>query len=302
MERIEQVHPSELHRVLAYVLAPPDQSELAGPAQVGAYTEYLAGTAVEWEALQFRRHERVTGLVLTLLLPGSAALTMLPTPGEHGIDPADQVRVQVAALERLGRRRLHYAQALSEPEATTKAAALQQAGYGHLTSLLYLERDVDQPLGPAPGPAEATWVPFSAETREAFATTLQATYVDSLDCPELAGLRPVEDVIASHKAAGPLGSALWETAWLEGQAAACTLLSAMTRGSVLEIVYMGVVPGFRRRGVGTLLLRRAVQRARELGADRMLVVVDERNEPARHLYARFGFASIAVRDAYLYCW
>jgi ribosomal protein S18 acetylase RimI-like enzyme len=302
MPRIEQVQPAGLRNVLAYVLARPGQSSLAAPTQVEAYVEYLGACPVGWEALQLRRADRVTGLVFVLLLPGSAAMLMLPTPGEHGINPADQARVQAAALDRLGRRRLRYTQALLEPEAATKHAALLEAGFRRLTTLLYLERDVGYPSTDIRDPHEVEWVPFDQVTYDDFAGTLLATYEDSLDCPELTGLRPVDDVIASHQAAGVAGSKLWELARQEGRNSGCILLSTLARGSTVEIVYMGVVPAFRRRGVGTLLLQRALQRARRLGAVRMLVVVDQRNTPAKRLYERFGFASVAVRDAYLYSW
>jgi len=302
MQRIEQVQPAGLRKVLAYVLAAAGQPSLATPAQVEAYVQYLAACPLEWEALQLRRTGQVSGLVFVLLLPGSAAMLMLPTPGEHGIDPADQARVQAAALDRLGRRRLRYAQTLLEPEAATTRVAVLQAGFRRLTTLLYLERGVAYPPADPPGPHEAEWVPFNQDTYDDFAATLLATYEDSLDCPELTGLRPVDDVIAAHQATGVAGSKLWELARREGQNAGCILLSTLARGATIEIVYMGVVPAFRRRGVGTLLLQRALQRARQLAAARMLVVVDQRNTPAKRLYERFGFASVAARDAYLYSW
>jgi ribosomal protein S18 acetylase RimI-like enzyme len=300
MSGIEPVKPAELPVALAYVLAPPGRKDLADAAQVAAYREYLSECPVGWEALQLRRRGCVSGLVFALLLPGGVALLMLPTPGEHGIDPGDQAQVQVAMLDRLGRGRLHYVQALLEPEATSKHAVLQQVGFRRLTTLLYLEREPAHPPAGPPHPDEAEWLRFDDQTRDEFAATLETTYEDSLDCPELTGLRPIEDVIASHTTAGPRGAALWELARREDQTLGCLLLSMLTQSRTMEIVYMGVVPASRRRGVGKLLLRRAVQRAGELGAKRMLVVVDERNTPARSLYERFGFATVAARDVYLY--
>jgi ribosomal protein S18 acetylase RimI-like enzyme len=76
----------------------------------------------------------------------------------------------------------------------------------------------------------------------------------------------------------------------------------MVHGPVLELVYMGVMPAWRRRGVGTLLLRRALARCREVGAKEITVVVDVRNTPARRLYERFAFTTVAQREAHLYRW
>ena len=68
----------------------------------------------------------------------------------------------------------------------------------------------------------------------------------------------------------------------------------------MEIVYVGVVPEFRRRGLAKLLLRQALHVARRSGARRVTVVVDGRNTPARRLYDAFAFAQATQRDAYLH--
>jgi len=67
-------------------------------------------------------------------------------------------------------------------------------------------------------------------------------------------------------------------------------------------VYMGVVPSFRHRGAGALLIQRALERSRQCGARRLTLAADQRNQPARRLYARFSFLPVDRRDAYLYRW
>src|SRR5262249_46521256 len=92
---------------------------------------------------------------------------------------------------------------------------------------------------------------------------------------------------------------LWEVALIDGVPAGCLLLSRTDVGGLIEVVYMGVAVEFRRRGVGRLLIQRALQRARECGVRGITLVVDERNDGARRLYERFGFAIVARRDAWL---
>ena len=50
---------------------------------------------------------------------------------------------------------------------------------------------------------------WSPDTLEAIAALIEATYRDSLDCPALAGLRHIEDVMAGHKAAGLFSPHRW---------------------------------------------------------------------------------------------
>ena len=54
---------------------------------------------------------------------------------------------------------------------------------------------------------------------------------------------------------------------------------------------MWVDPRFRRQGVGDLLVKRALEWARDEGYQRMVLWVTEVNAGARRLYVRNGFTS-----------
>jgi ribosomal protein S18 acetylase RimI-like enzyme len=125
------------------------------------------------------------------------------------------------------------------------------------------------------------------------------TYDGTLDCPELAGRRTAEEILAAHRASGVFDPSQWELVELDGYDAGCVLLQRVPGHDALEIAYMGVVPKSRGRGVGADLLRRALAKTRASGCARLKVVVDARNAPARGLYERFGFRAIARREAYL---
>ncbi len=55
---------------------------------------------------------------------------------------------------------------------------------------------------------------------------------------------------------------------------------------------MGVAPSFRGRGVGAALMEAAMAKGRELGYDRVSLLVSGDNSRARALYERFGFSVI----------
>lgn len=87
--------------------------------------------------------------------------------------------------------------------------------------------------------------------------------------------------IAYHKDQKPVGFVL---CWLiEDQ---CDLLS------------MGVLPDFRRDGVGLMLLDYAVQEATHMGAEYMALEVNINNEAAAQLYEAQGFERFSVRKDY----
>jgi N-acetylglutamate synthase-like GNAT family acetyltransferase len=61
-----------------------------------------------------------------------------------------------------------------------------------------------------------------------------------------------------------------------------------------EIAKMAVDPAWQGRGVGRMLLARLIDRARELGAKRLLILTNTKLGPALHLYRAFGFQEIPI--------
>lgn len=302
MARIEMVEAVDRDQVLARVLAQGGAGAVASPTHVRSFARYIETCGLEWLAWRFRRQRRDAACLLALLLPGRTAIVMFPTPGARSTEWDDQRQLMAAGLKHLAGRHLHYVQALVEPQAREKRELLEAHGFTHLTELIYLRRGV-APLGSErPCDRQVTWVAYDSGRDHAFAQMLLATYQDSRDCPELTGLRPIDAVIASHKAAGAFDPTLWELACIDGAHAGCLLLSLLTHGSLMEVVYLGVVPSWRRRGVGGLLLCRALEQSGRVGARQLTAVVDRRNDPARQLYARFGFKPTAAREAYIYTW
>jgi ribosomal-protein-alanine N-acetyltransferase len=66
----------------------------------------------------------------------------------------------------------------------------------------------------------------------------------------------------------------------------------------LHINNLAVAPAYRRRGIGRALLGHVLGEADRLGTRRTTLEVRRSNEPARQLYAQFGFAPAGVRRGY----
>jgi ribosomal-protein-alanine N-acetyltransferase len=65
-----------------------------------------------------------------------------------------------------------------------------------------------------------------------------------------------------------------------------------------EILTLGVAPAWRRRGIARILLQELIVRARDGGAQRLLLEVAADNMAALALYTSLGFAQQGIRRNY----
>jgi ribosomal-protein-alanine N-acetyltransferase len=76
------------------------------------------------------------------------------------------------------------------------------------------------------------------------------------------------------------------------------LVIALAVGTEAEILTLGVLPKFRRRGMAGRLLAWVADRLSGAGCQRLLLEVAEDNAAARALYGKLGFAEIGRRPSY----
>jgi mycothiol synthase len=250
-----------------------------------------------------RRRERIIGALLTQPLAGRAAAVWAPEVEMTWGRSATAVTLVRAALDDLRARGFRIAQALLDESAPRQAATdLAAGGMLHVTDLIYLERPTAEPLEVRPGTPALAWRSYApgAEAEAGFRAVLQATYIDSLDMPELEGIRSLDDIMASHRAGGRFDPSRWRVGAVPGEpeAAAVLLLSALPDRSVWEVAYLGLTPAARGRGLGRATLVHALDLARPHAA-RIELAVDLRNEPATRLYHATGFSPFDRRAVHL---
>ena len=76
-----------------------------------------------------------------------------------------------------------------------------------------------------------------------------------------------------------------------------------------KIMSIAVKKEFRRRGIGSNLLKKAIESVKEKGKRRLLLEVRVSNIPAQNLYKKYGFKVVDIlrsyyadgEDAYLMC-
>lgn len=125
--------------------------------------------------------------------------------------------------------------------------------------------------------------------REQLTQLISDTFVDTLDCPELNGLRTVDDVLDGFLDGQRLDDQVnW---WLledGGKFLGCVFVNKLPAGA-MELAYMGLRRSVRGRGYGKLLIEKGIRAAQTTGSDMMVAAVDTDNWPAVRLYLQFGF-------------
>ncbi len=250
-----------------------------------------------------RRRGRIVGAFLTQPLAGRAAAAWPPEVDASWGRASLAAALIRAALEDLRGRGFRIAQALVDGSASRTAAGdLTRGGLPEVTALTFLHRDTARPLGRPSSPPRPgfEWRPFGPETEDDFRRVLQGTYAGSLDMPELEGIRSLDDVMASHRAAGRFDPSRWRVGTLPGEpeAAAVLLLSEVPDRPTWEVAYLGLTPAARGRGLGRSALAYALDLARP-HVSRLELAVDARNEPARRLYDAAGFVAFDRRAVHL---
>jgi mycothiol synthase len=246
-----------------------------------------------------RTDGRICGVHVCVPLGGGSCLFWLPEAGDD-FEPSDlRDRLVELALARCRQEGMKLAEALVPPRDAALTAPLLRQGFVHITQLHYLSHDLHQPIE-TPTPASLRVETLSPDNEEMFQQTLLRTYEGTLDCPELTGVRSLDEIVAGLKAAGPYRPERWWLAFLNGAPAAVIVLTPLPEGPVWDLSYLGVVPECRGSGLGRALVQRAIRKARQAGALELILAVDARNTPALRLYRAVGFVESDLRDVYLH--
>ena len=244
------------------------------------------------------------GLVSAVLLlesPGRSGL-VYPPPGDFSSGESSAlVRLLEDVARRAGARGVRLLQALLPAEDRQRPAIFARCGYRFLAELIYMDRAaVEADLAfEAPGDLETRT--YRPKVRHLFTRALEASYIESLDCPGLSGLRRTNDILAGHIATGVYDPSGWLVALRGGEPVGVLITARLPNRSALEVVYVGVAPTARGGGLGDFLMGRAMALARRQGLDVVTLAVDGTNEPARRFYQRWGFIETARRRAWIHC-
>ncbi|MGV6814851.1 MAG: GNAT family N-acetyltransferase [Phycisphaerales bacterium] len=221
-------------------------------------------------------------------------------------------KAALGGLRSLSPSRVTLAQTLLEPEHTWAHRVCIDAGMISVGTLVYLRKPVHICKGSgkrSPSSASPPSWPSGIEVRAIrslapndpasdlplLIAALEGSYLETLDCPELCGLRAMEDVVDSHLATGEFDPSRWHLIFKDGQPAGCCLLSYTPAARSVELVYLGIAPAARGLGLGRSVLAYAINQLSGIECSEVTCAVDDRNSPAMKIYESLGFERFDAR-------
>lgn len=284
LRKLHDALPLDQRAVLAQVLDqfdPADEAAWAGlliaasdraPSKSGAHdgviwVQRAAGnTAVVWAGPE-------DGEISAALLGAAAAFV-----DAHGIPLA-----QLVVGERDG-----YCEMQIERNGFPKFAGLLYL-FGEVPQLPAASDDGATLAGEVQQRGDLQFVPRASGEPQRLGSLLEQTYLGTLDCPGLDGVRPMEEVLEGYRNHGRHSPDDWYFVQKNGGDIGVLLLADHPGFGNWELVYMGVIPSARGQKYGEAMIQFALEVAARHGAERLVVAVDEGNAPALRAYERAGF-------------
>ena len=272
---------------------------LAGDAEVLDFLSFCLDRKIDTNGTWIALHQgRIVWAMLPSANPGRTMLIFTPMVQFNQTPARAPGELAEALCLHHAQRGIHLCQMLLDPIARPIIDLYREAGFAELAELVYLQRAIHRARTDLPVfPGSFELKEYSSQTHDEFARAIQSSYHQSLDCPALNGMREIDDVIAGHQATGEFDPKLWWVLSENDQPRAVLLLSRVTNGSALELVYLGLTPEARGRGIGDLLMQYALASAGRDGRENLSLAVDSRNQPALRLYFRHGMRRIGSRVA-----
>ncbi len=302
-QQFELVHPTDRHlisRGIDCILSEAESpyrhlsADLVERRQ--AFDEYCLRHGLDPARQVLALHQqRIIGVCLWVPTAGRTALFYTPQTAPRDVmTQAAQVQCIKQAARDAAAADMALGQVILPPEATATADLYRHADFSDLATLLYMRRN--RPLFKPSFELlpEFTLATYTPDLRDQFAQTIEASYCQTLDCPRLSGLRPMEDVIAGHQA-NAFDPTLWFLLKRNGHNTGVLLLAHRRESATLELVYLGLTPMNRGIGLGAQLMKLALLTSIRVQAATITLAVDRANSPAVHLYRCQHFQQTAER-------
>ncbi len=236
--------------------------------------------------------DQVVAAAWAQLTPGRTAVVWLPDANS----PA-ALALMRAMAEFLDACEVTLAQFLAADDEIVSLELLEAGGFHELAKLAYLA--ADQALFPRHCPtSQLEFSSHADDTPERLGELLVRTYEGSLDCPQLNGIRDSSDVLDGYRQQGTFDPERWFIVANQGEDIGTLILTVHSDSGNWELVYMGLVPEQRGNGFGREVLDYAMWKAGEGGAERLVLAVDQDNQPALENYERAGFVAWDRRTVY----
>ncbi len=225
------------------------------------------------------------------VVTGDVGIVQLPyfVKGENTDNASSLLRKVIGTREKL-----RFAYCLAE-DSTEAHTALNNVRFQRVTTMETWSIDVEQSRVSAN--MNPTGVTHPKSIRDCQTLLIEAQ-TSSTDLPELEGVREPDDVWKGFALVAPLESSWWIHE-VQGEPAA---LAIVDQRNVARwgLAFLGVVPAYRQKGIGSLVLSAILAKAKAKGVETIDLLVDSRNVDARRLYTARGFSAKISRPIYLW--
>ena len=294
--RFDRVAPELRDAALALLLTGDVAPAPSAVARFLSYAEQISLDLTDlWVA---HKGMELHGAALLVPSPGRAGMLFLP-PARSRCSDDDLAQLVSTCLDHHSPGKTRLVQSLQDPGERHASAVLRAAGFERLAELVYMQRRghaVPQPMELDPG---ITCVNYAEENRAYFERAILASYEQTQDCPALVGKRRIEDILAGHRGNGPFEPRLWLALHDDEKPVGVMLINRVTGRSTGELVYLGLSPAYRGRGIARQLLHHGLGLATEAGCTSMILAVDQDNASARTLYRKTGFVPTGRKHAWI---
>lgn len=266
---------------------------ISDPSRVQRFLEYAHENAVSLDRMWGRlgADDRLLESVLVVPNPGRTAM-FFASPATDRASVRSIGEVIDHAVRELDPEHVQLAQTLIDPAEPRQREAFAAGGFEELAHLSYLERPLRKARHVPPPPSwpdGVELVAFRDALEPELRTILEQTYEDTLDCPNLRGLRKTEDILRGHRSTGQFEAGMWTLLRIDGRGVGALLLNPSPAHKSIELVYLGLAPHARGRGLGRKLLHHGLRQCAQRDERSINLAVDERNAPALKLYGNEGF-------------
>lgn len=245
-------------------------------------------------------NEQLIWSTLPVTSPGRTMLLFVPGDYSSPLQALAAKTLIQRIVSEYAVQNIDLAQILLDPGDQRMIDLCAAASFTRMAELIYLQINMPSGANPFPVlPANCRLVNYSSQTHSLFADAISRSYAQSLDCPALAGLREIEDIIIGHKAAGVFDPNYWFALIEDDRPIGVTLLSPLPANQSMELVYLGLIPEARGKKFGDLLMRLTLALTARSRYPRLNFAVDSLNSPALKLYFRHGMARVGTKIAML---
>lgn len=311
--KVDRPTESELQPLLQALLSHLDDQQRQQRLQQLAAVSYAQVINNQSDLLSglwlLREEQNPVAAIWTQRTAGRTAILghpvrLLAAPGEQNWstrpltadDPAFEPLAQTTC-QWLDQSSVVMTQLVIDPDEIPHAHRWQAHGFAHLVDLLYLMQKVDPQSSSVPATVEIENVsPIDQPQR--WVQLLEATYEQTMDCPELNGKRQTLDTLEGYRETATFVPEGWWIGQVDQQDCGCLIVADHPESDVLELVYIGIHPDFRGRGLGQQFLQKLLFFSANHQRAHVLAAVDKRNLPALKLYRRLGFSLITERSVW----